>query len=471
MIEAVKIPEISENVDSGTVVSVHVQEGDPVAVDDILIELETDKAVVEIPSTVAGVVKALLVKEGDEKKVGDVIARIDTEAKVSAETSPKEEQAPTEQEASDSEAEAEAVDAENEAAAGEAETKAAAASPKRERTRTRTAEAEAPSEKKAPEAAPEAGRVDTHTAPAAPSVRRLARELGVDLRQVTASGAASGPGGHLTAGDVKAFAKAGREGRPQAAATVPGATPMPKMPDFSAWGEVETVDLAGIRKITAANMATAWATVPHVTQFDEADVTDIETYLQQKAAVVERAGGKLTLTAVLVKVIAAALQRHPYFNASIDSEAGKVIIKNYVHIGVAVATEHGLMVPVVRDADRKNLTRIAVEIFDLAQKARNRKIQPREMEGATFTISNQGGIGGVAFTPIIAWPQVAILGVSRTALRQRPVGQEGRFASRQVLPLSLSYDHRLIDGADAAAFLRWVCETLEAPLNLVLDSE
>jgi pyruvate dehydrogenase E2 component (dihydrolipoamide acetyltransferase) len=476
MIEAVRIPEISENVDSGTVVSVHVQKGDSVAVDDILIELETDKAVVEIPSTVAGVVKELLAKEGDEKKVGDVIARIDTAAKASAakasaESSSKEGQAPTVEETSTSEADAEAADAEAadaeaadaEAAEGDAETKAAAA-PSEEKAYNAAPEA-------APEAAPGAGRADAHTAPAAPSVRRLARELGVDLRQVTASGAVSGPGGHLTAGDVKAFAKASREGRPRGAATSPGAAATPGMPDFSAWGEVETVDLAGIRKITAANMATAWATVPHVTQFDEADVTDVEGYVRQKGPHVEKAGGKLTLTAVLVKVIAAALQRHPYFNASIDPEAGKVIIKKYVHIGVAVATEHGLMVPVVRDADRKNLTRIAVEIFDLAQKARNRKIQPREMEGATFTLSNQGGIGGVAFTPIIAWPQVAILGVSRTALRQRPVGQEGLFASRRVLPLSLSYDHRLIDGADAAAFLRWVCETLEAPLNLVLDSE
>jgi pyruvate dehydrogenase E2 component (dihydrolipoamide acetyltransferase) len=243
------------------------------------------------------------------------------------------------------------------------------------------------------------------------------------------------------------------------------------MPDFTAWGEVDTVDLAGIRKITAANMATAWAAVPHVTQFDEADVTDVEAFVRQKAAVVEKAGGKLTLTAILVKVIAAALNRYPYFNASIDPEAGKVFLKKYVHVGVAVATEHGLMVPVVRDADRKSLTQIAVEIVELAQKARNRKIQPREMEGATFTISNQGGIGGVAFTPIIAWPQVAILGVSRTALRPRPAAAGNPFAPRRVLPLSLSYDHRLIDGADAAAFLRWICETLEAPLNLVLESE
>jgi pyruvate dehydrogenase E2 component (dihydrolipoamide acetyltransferase) len=452
MIEAVRIPEISENVESGTVVSVHVQVGDGVAVDDILIELETDKAVVEIPSTVAGVVQELLVQEGDEKKVGDVIARIDTEATVSEETSsPKEAQAPSGQEAPDRGAEAEAVQAE------------APASPPEE---------EQPADEEAAKAPPAVtGQPKTATAgrsaPAAPSVRRLARELGVDLGQV----AASGPGGHLTADDIKAFAKAGRAGRPQAAAAVPAAaTATPGMPDFSAWGEVETVDLAGIRKITAANMATAWATVPHVTQFDEADVTEVEAFVRQKAAVVEKAGGKLTLTAVLVKVIAEALRRYPYFNASIDTQAGKVILKKYVHVGVAVATEHGLMVPVVRDADDKSLTQIAVEIVELARKARNRKIQPREMEGATFTISNQGGIGGVGFTPIIAWPQVAILGVSRTALRQRPVGDGDHFAPRRVLPLSLSYDHRLIDGADAAAFLRWVCETLAAPLNLVLES-
>jgi pyruvate dehydrogenase E2 component (dihydrolipoamide acetyltransferase) len=443
MIEAVRIPEISENVDSGTVVSVHVQEGDPVAVDDILIELETDKAVVEIPCTAAGMVKELLVKEGDEKKVGDVIARIDTEAAVSAETPPREEPAPTGEETAGGEDEPEGEKA-----------KAPASLPQEE----------PPADEKEVQTAPIAGR----TAPAAPSVRRLARELGVDLGQVTAFGSASGPGGHLTAGDVKAFAKAGREERPRTA--VAGAAATSGMPDFTAWGEVETVELAGIRKITAANMATAWARVPHVTQFDESDVTEVEAFVRQKAAVAEKAGGKLTLTAVLVKVIAAALNRYPYFNASIDPAAGKVFLKKYVHVGVAVATEHGLMVPVVRDADRKSLTQIAVEIVDLAHKARNRKIQPREMEGATFTISNQGGIGGVAFTPIVAWPQVAILGVSRTALRQRPVGAGDHFAPRRVLPLSLSYDHRLIDGADAAAFLRWICEALEAPLNLVLEA-
>jgi pyruvate dehydrogenase E2 component (dihydrolipoamide acetyltransferase) len=460
MLVEVKIPDISENVTSGTVVGVHVRVGEAVKVDDVLIELETDKAVVEIPSPAAGVVTEILVKEGEERKVGEVIARIDTEAEAS-DTAAPDEDGPA---AARADTAAPLAEGDPEAAVVAGDLPPETASPGR---------ADLASEAAAPAFAAETGpgRALVQEAPkvaaagpappAAPSVRRLARELGVDLHRV----AASGPGGHLTAADVRAFAKTGLKGRPPAPAATPG------MPDFTAWGEVEVVDLAGIRKATAANMAAAWQTVPHVTQFDEADVTELEVFLRQKAAQVEKAGGKLTLTAVLVKVIAAALRRYPYFNASIDTEAGRVILKKYVHIGVAVATDYGLMVPVVRTADRKNLTQIAVEIVDLAKKARSRKIHPREMEGATFTISNQGGIGGLAFTPIVAWPQVGILGISRTSLRQRPVGENHRFAPRRVLPLCLSYDHRLIDGADAAAFLHWVCETLEAPLNLVLESD
>lgn len=449
MLVDVKIPDISENVTQGTVVGIHVQVGDAVEVDEVLIELETDKAVVEIPSSAKGVVKELLVSDGEEIKVGAVIARINTDAEPSAEAPsktafkvpsakvpepvPEAPMPPTQPPPPGSDSEPVAVPA-----AAQAETPL---------TETPPTEATTP--------VSDSGL----SAPAAPSVRRLARELGVALERVTASG----PGGHLTAADVKAFARGSHM------AVSAGAEQTPAMPDFSAFGPVEMVDLAGIRKITAANMATAWQTVPLVTQFDEADVTAVETFIKQKAASVERSGGKLTVTAVLAKVVATALGRYPYFNASIDTAAAKVVLKEYIHLGVAVATEHGLLVPVVRDVDQKSISQIAVEIVDLAGRARQRKVQPRELEGASFTISNQGGIGGSAFTPIVPWPQVAILGASRTALRQRPVGDGDSFAPRRMLPLSLSYDHRLIDGADAARFLRWICEALEAPLNLVLE--
>ncbi|MDJ0781738.1 MAG: 2-oxo acid dehydrogenase subunit E2 [Desulfosarcinaceae bacterium] len=475
MLVDVKIPEISENVTSGVVVAIHVSVGDTVKVDDVLIELETDKAVVEIPSTVAGVIKELLVADGDEKQVGAVIARIDTAASAEAAAAPAADSgaaaAPDETPAAAESAQVAAAPAPAAPAATPPTTAQppvapetapagddAAGSAEAVTTAKGAASAEAPALAEVP--APDAA---APSAPAAPSVRRLARELGVDLSRVTATG----PSGHLTAADVKAHARGGQP----AATTAAGAGLQPPMPDATAFGPVEQLPLAGIRKITAANMATAWQTVPHVTQFDEADVTEVERYLRRKAAQVAKAGGKLTLTAVLIKVIAAALRRYPYFNASIDTAGGQVLLKKYVHIGVAVATEHGLMVPVVRDADRKSITEIAVEVVELAGKARRRKIQPKEMEGGSFTISNQGGIGGTAFTPIVNWPQVAILGVSRTALRQRPSDAEGHFVARRILPLALSYDHRLIDGADAAAFLHWVCETLAAPLNLVLESE
>jgi pyruvate dehydrogenase E2 component (dihydrolipoamide acetyltransferase) len=445
MLVDVQIPEISENVTSGTVVGLHVRVGDGVKVDDVLIELETDKAVVEIPSSVDGVVRELLVAEGDEIAVGAVVARIDTDAVAAADAAAEAAAAPVELQPPVSTAPA-AVEA--------APVPAPAPAPPQAPP--------APAYSAAPSIATD-GSGASIPAPAAPSVRRLARELGIDLGRVPATG----PGGQVTAADVKAYARGGQPAAPAGALAAPAA---PGLPDFSAWGPVETVPLAGIRKITAANMATAWRTVPQVTQFDEADVTAVEAFIQAQSGKVEKAGGKLTLTAVLVKILAAALKRYPAFNASIDPAADAIIFKHYVHVGVAAATDHGLLVPVVRDADRKSIAQIAVAIVELAGRARSRKLQPKEMEGATFTISNQGGIGGAAFTPIVNWPQVAILGVSRTALRQRPVGDDHRFAPRRVLPLSLSYDHRLIDGADAARFLRWVCQALEAPLTLVLDA-
>jgi pyruvate dehydrogenase E2 component (dihydrolipoamide acetyltransferase) len=286
----------------------------------------------------------------------------------------------------------------------------------------------------------------------------MARELGVDIHAVHGSG----PGGRISEADVKAHVRERLGGPGQAVA----ADAEPDLPDFSRWGEVESRELSTVRRITAQSTTISWRTVPHVTQFDEADITQVGPFVEKHAKRVGQAGGKLTVTAVVTKVCAQALRKFPRFNASIDLKRERLILKKYVHIGMAVDTPRGLLMPVIRDADAKSITQLAVEIVDLAERSRNKKIKPTELEGGSFSISNQGGIGGVGFTPIVLWPQVAILGISRSAVEPRFI--DGQFQPRKVLPLSLSYDHRIIDGADAARFLRWICDSLEQPLTLYL---
>jgi len=299
--------------------------------------------------------------------------------------------------------------------------------------------------------------------PASPSVRRLARELGVNLKLV--QGSASG--GRISESDIKAFVK---KGEVFGAAGMDAIPPAPsELPDFSQWGEIESVELSKIRRLTAESTSRSWHQVPHVTQFDQADVTDLQNFIAQhnENQKEQKSAARLTITAVLIRVCAEALKKFPQFNASIDMLGQKLILKKYIHIGVMVATSRGLMVPVIRNAERKSISKLAGELSDLAERARNRKIKPDEMQGGTFSISNQGGIGGIAFTPIVLWPQAAILGVSRSSTI--PVYCDGEFRPRKVLPLSLSYDHRIIDGADSARFLRWVCESLEQPFTMFLE--
>jgi pyruvate dehydrogenase E2 component (dihydrolipoamide acetyltransferase) len=294
--------------------------------------------------------------------------------------------------------------------------------------------------------------------PAAPSTRRYARELGVDITTVDGSG----PGGRVSMDDVKGQARsiiAGGGG----GARIAGAP----LPDFSQWGEIEVQPLKTIRRITAERMAQTWATVPHVTQCDKADVTELEKLRQKYAKKAEKAGGKLTITAIALKVIAGALKTFPDFNSSLDVAGNALVLKKYVHIGVAVDTERGLLVPVVRDVDKKNIVQLSVELAQFAEKTKAGKLQPAEMQGGSFTISNLGGIGGTYFTPIINAPEVAILGMSRSMME--PVWTGESFEPRLMMPLSLSYDHRVIDGANAIRFLRWVCEAFEQPFLLSLE--
>jgi pyruvate dehydrogenase E2 component (dihydrolipoamide acetyltransferase) len=292
----------------------------------------------------------------------------------------------------------------------------------------------------------------------------MARELGVDINQVPGTE----DGGRISVEDVKAHAKrllAGATRAGAAAPVTPGSTVA--LPDFARWGEIERQPMRAVRRKTAEHLSAAWATIPHVTQGDLADITALDELRKTHTKQVEAAGGSLTVTAIAAKVIAAALRVFPQFNASIDVGADEIILKKYVNIGIAVDTDRGLLVPVIKDADRKNITQLSIEISQLSEKARTRKIALEEMQGGCFSISNLGGIGGTYFTPIVNAPEVAILGISRA--RMEPVFKDGVFVPRLMLPLSLAYDHRVIDGADGMRFLRWVVQALEEPFVLALQ--
>ncbi len=448
MIKEVKIPEIGENVESGEVVNVLVSEGDQVDVDDALIEVETDKAVVEIPSTEKGKVTEISVKTGDTVKPGQTIVKVETENEGAEEEEAEKPEVKEKERKAEEEPEAEEEGGEKEEAE-EAEKKKKKETKEKEEPEAEKTEAK---EEEEPTEAPELDEV----APASPSVRRFARELGLDINQVTGTGA----GGRITEDDVKEFVK-DKSGKTAAAPTDL------EQPDFSNWGEITREKMTNVRRITAQGLGSTWATIPHVTQFDEADTTALEAFIDKYSSKVEKQGGKLTITAIIMKVIASALRKFPRFNASIDMSSNELIYKSYIHIGMAVDTERGLLVPVIRDVDKKGILELAVELADIANRTRNKKVKPEELEGGTFTISNQGAIGGTNFTPIVYWPQAAILGVSRTSVK--PVYIDGEFQARRILPLSLSYDHRINDGADATRFLNWVAEALEHPILLQFE--
>jgi pyruvate dehydrogenase E2 component (dihydrolipoamide acetyltransferase) len=441
MIEEIQLPEISENVQTGDVTKVLVAAGDTVAVDQPLVELETEKAVFEVPSTVAGRVVEILVKAGDTIQVGQTIAKIETET--GAETAETKPAAPATPAAAET---PEATPPEPARQTVQAPPPVPATPSAGEKPST---PAETPAVSKTPPAAP-------------PSVRRLAREIGVDIHLVTGSG----PGGKISADDVKLYAKGviSGAGSPATGTVAPATRPLP---DFSRWGEVERLPMSKVRRITAERMTEAWTTVPHVTQYDKADITEMEAARKKFGKRAQDAGGKLTMTAILLKVCVGALKNFPEFNTSVDMATSEIVYKKYFNIGVAVDTDRGLLVPVIRNVDCKSIVDIAVELTQVAEKTRNKKIKPDDLEGGNFTISNLGGIGGTYFSPIVYAPEVAILGVSRADTRPRWNGE--KFEPRLMMPLSLSYDHRVIDGALAARFVRWVSDALEDPMVLALE--
>jgi pyruvate dehydrogenase E2 component (dihydrolipoyllysine-residue acetyltransferase) len=447
-----RLPELGENVEKGDLVKVLVSVGDVINKDQSVIELETEKATLEVPSGVSGKVRSIHVKEGEQVKVGQLILTVDDGARL-----PASEASETAQPAATSgaaKAPVEPTQPPEQPAAGPTLVPTAPA-PQTPATGT---PAEVVPITRAPAAgAPEPVKVEERPlAPAAPSVRRIARELGVDIREVRGSG----PGGRVSSEDVKAYVRARSGAAPGAAG---GLEPLP---DFARWGEVERQAMRAVRRSTAAHLSRAWS-IPHVTHHDRADITQLDRLRQQYGPKVEAQGGKLTVTAVALKVVASALRVFPQFAASVDMAREEIVYKKYCHIGVAVDTDRGLLVPVIRDVDRKNIFGLSVELAAVAEKARTRKLAAEDMEGGVFTITNLGGIGGIAFSPIINSPEVAILGISRASLE--PVFLDGRFEPRLMLPLSLSYDHRLIDGADAARFLRWVAEALEQPFLVLFQ--
>ena len=445
-----KLPELGENISQGDLVRLMIAPGTKVSEGQPVMELETDKAVVEVPSSVSGVVKEVKVKEGEKIKVGQVIFTLEGGAAAQAEST-RARNAPVEHVSGQHGARL----AFQAAIRAEGKTEEQALPPDQP-------QATAPVFSMPVQLGKVAGTEHRQAIPAAPHVRRFAREVGIDIYEVKGTG----PGGRISEDDVKAYAKAMLSAAATAAQAPPraGHFAQPQLPDFAKWGKVERVSMRGVRRKTAEHLAEAWNAIPHVTQHDRADITELEQLRARFAPKAEEAGGKMTVTAIALKVCAAALKVFPQFNASIDLEKEEIVYKQYINIGVAADTDRGLLVPVIRDVDKKNIVELAVELSQLSKKARDRKLTPADMEGGTFTITNLGGIGGVGFTPIVNHPEVAILGLSRS--RMEPEWINDKFEPRLILPLSLSYDHRLIDGADAARFLRWIAEAFEQPFLL-----
>jgi len=467
--------------------------------DQPIIELETEKATFEVPSTEEGIIKEIMVKEGDVIDIGAVIIKVDTVSKIGSVDTDKEEnkeedkkeikeedkkEIKKEDKKEIKEEDKKEIKEEDKKESTEEDKKESIEEDKKESTEedkkesTEEDEKEKESESKDSEAVSdeeansksEIVRQDDRThlidkiknkelAPASPSVRRLARELGVDVSDVTGTGKS----GRISEDDVKLYVKSLMNGAGSLSAAA--SLKSKSLPDFSKWGEISIEPMSKIRSITAESMNYAWTT-PMVTQFDKADITLAEEFRKKYAKTIEAGGGHLTVTSLLVKICTEALQKFPQFNSSIDVNKKEIIFKKYINVGIAVDTDRGLLVPVIRNTDKKNITQISAEMNNLAEKARTKKITPDEMEGGSFTISNLGGIGGTAFTPIVYSPQVAILGVSRAEMEA--VYINGNFEPKMMMPLMLTYDHRIIDGADAARFLRWICEVLENPMTILL---
>lgn len=422
----VKLPQLAEGVEGGTVVNILISEGQEVAKDQAIMELETQKAVGSIPAPSAGVVTKIHVKQGMEVSVGQVLISLESRGAAASAAKPAEASAPESK------------------AARQPESSPAPAAPRAAGDYRYESKSGAPP-------------------PAPPSLRKIARDLGIDLTRIRGSEA----GGRINLADVRAYIQRLQENagqaQPPGAAAQPAAAPAAAAPeaiDFSKWGPVRREKMSPLRRTVSRRMVESWTTIPKINQFADADITVLLALRKKHGANFEKKGSRLTLTAFLLLVLGRALKKHPRANASMDEASLEIIYKDYCHVGVAVDTEGGLIVPVLRDVDQKNLLQLSEELRALTEKTRGRKIAIEELQGGTFTISNQGSIGGSHFTPIIYAPQVAILGVGQG--QAKPVAIDGKIAIRTILPLCLAYDHRVLDGADAVRFLKDVIAGLEA---------
>ena len=415
-----KLPDLGEGIHEGEIIAVIVSVGDQVTEGDPILEVETDKAAVEIPSPFTGTVEAIMVKPGDLVEVGDVLMTFGNGEAVEKDTAEKQ----------------------------PAQVKDEASVPSIDRSK--------------------------EPVPASPATRRLARELGLDLHQVPPSG----PEGLVTVADVRSFVEKGKKPKkvPEPAEPTPKAASAPgivapPLPDFTKWGPVEEIPVRSIRRATAKKMALAWSQIPHVTTQDVVDITKLEEFRSKHKGGIEAKGGKLTLTVFALKAAASALKAYPNFNSTLDMAAGRIIIKHYFHLGVAVDTDNGLVVSVIREVDRKSITELAIELNDLVQRTRARKTTLDEMQGSTFTITNIGAAGGGHFSPIINYPEVAILGMGSARLQpvvMKTKEKDKDIVPRLIMPLTLAIDHRALDGADATRFLRLIIDALEDPDELLM---
>ena len=453
-----KLPELGENIEGGDVLRVMVKPGDAIKKDQAVLELETDKATIEVPSSASGVVKEVKVKPGEKVKVGQTIFTVEEDGA----SEPNAAKTGDKPEAAAAPEPAEPAKANTEKPAAVAEQPKAEAKPESPKRKAEVVEMKPSKQAAAPAPAAVQASADPASIPAAPSARRLARELGVNIAEIPGSG----PGGRISMDDVTAYARrllsgVASGGRVPAAASE-------ALPDFSKWGSVERKPMSGVRRTTAHRLTQAWTTVPHVFQQDRADITAVEVLRKRLTKRAEAEGrSPVTITAFLMKTLAAALKKFPQLSSSVDLQNDEIIYKQYAHIGVAVDTDRGLLVPVIRDVDQKDIFQIADELSQAAEKARNRKLSLDDMQGGSITISNLGSLGAGAFTPIVNWPEVAILGVARA--RMEPVFVDGEFVARFLMPVTLSYDHRVIDGADGARILRWIVEAVEQPALLWMD--
>ncbi|MSR57581.1 MAG: pyruvate dehydrogenase [Planctomycetaceae bacterium] len=443
-----KLPEVGENIEKADVGNVKVAVGDVIAADQVVMEIETDKAVFDLPCPQAGKVAKIHVKPGQSVAIGELLLTLEETTGATTGPAPKSSPAPQSAPPPVASVPAPAAPAPDKAAPAR-ETQPAAVATVQPSAAPATPSGKTNDEQAAP-------------APAGPATRRLARELGVDLHRVVGSGS----GGRITPEDVQSFVKQALAG---GAVSSGGAVAVPPLPDFSQFGVVERQPLNKVMRTGAANLSLAWSAIPHVTQHELADVTELEAARKRysHSAGAKEGGPKITMTVLAMKAVVTALKAFPRFNASFDAAAGEVVLKKYYHIGVAVDTENGLMVPVIRNVDMKSVVQLAAELVELAQKARDRKLTIAEMQGGSFTITNLGGIGGTYFTPIVNYPEVAILGMSRTT--QQPVIVAGKSEIRLMLPLSLSYDHRVINGADGARFIVKLSGLLSDPFQLLSE--